>query len=317
MPNASVFPDLFGSAAEPDADSPFSRTLFHLAVGGDPDDLPPDYQHIVPQVQALLAPRPPLEPGLLGDVRHHLVEGRAVGAGEDPDIPPDSTAPVGALDASLPDLHFAPARGHQLGDLSMQSESGFGPGAEVQAAGRVSTGRLGSGKPDAGGVSYGAFQLSSKKGTLGAFLTSPEGRPWASELQDTDGTSADGRFAQAWKKVAARDGQAFFDAQKQFIKRTLYDPVVSAVARRTGLDINRRSPAVQDALWSAAVQHGQSRIWAPDVVRSTSSAVSPTNPDYDLALINNLYDKRLEINGRDADRYFWERGRAVKGLPDW
>jgi hypothetical protein len=55
----------------------------------------------------------------------------------------------------------------QRGELSMKHEVSYRPGQDAAAAGAVSTG-----KGDAGGVSYGAFQLSSQKGQVQAFLKS-------------------------------------------------------------------------------------------------------------------------------------------------
>jgi hypothetical protein len=65
-----------------------------------------------------------------------------VPSGEAPD-------PAGGLLGGVP-----PAS--RLGNLSMKYETSARPGQEAKAAARVSTG-----KGDAGGVSYGAYQLSS------------------------------------------------------------------------------------------------------------------------------------------------------------
>jgi muramidase (phage lysozyme) len=83
-------------------------------MGGDPDDLPPDYQHIVPHAQMLLPPPPP-GPGLLGDVSGHLTDSdpaalmEGLGAhGEDQQggaegstVAPNPTTPLGPLDTSV------------------------------------------------------------------------------------------------------------------------------------------------------------------------------------------------------------------------
>ena len=101
-----------------------------------------------------------------------------------------------------------------------------------------------------------------------------------------------GAFALKWKDIAATEPDAFFHAQHNYIQRTHYDPGVQTVLNNTGLDVNSRSKAVQDVVWSMAVQHGA----APSLVTQAVQEVGPQNGrsdlDYDRALINQPYAVR-------------------------
>jgi type VI secretion system secreted protein VgrG len=173
----------------------------------------------------------------------------------------------------------------------MLYETGFHPGQEGLAAARVS-----SGVGDPGGVSYGAFQLSSHpSGPNGLspvqdFLRH-EGAQWASQLTGNP-TARNGEFGTAWTATAQRQPDTFFDAQNGYIARTHFDPVVARVQRQTGLDMTSRSPAVQDVVWSMAVQHGAAPALVAEAVNGLKGVITSDDPGYDQALINKLYDVR-------------------------
>lgn len=166
---------------------------------------------------------------------------------------------------------------HRLGQLSEGYESGNrGPGT-------VSTGRN-----DPGGVSYGVYQLSSRAGTLQSFMRN-EGARWAGETGTQPGSRA---FSDAWRGIAAREPQAFRDAQHAFIQRTHYAPAVAAVTARSGLDLNGRADAVRDATWSVSVQHGGAETILNRAVAATDARLGRTDAGYDRALIGNIYAER-------------------------
>ncbi len=159
---------------------------------------------------------------------------------------------------------------HELGALSARYEtSGRGPGT-------VSTGR-----GDAGGVSYGSYQLATRLGRPDEFLQH-EGKAWAEQF----GAAKPGSqpFSRIWKAIAAREPAAFHRAQHAFIKRTHYDVQIDLVRRATGIDLDRWSNAVRDAIWSTAVQHGPATTIVQRVVKS--------DPAHDRALLNALYAER-------------------------
>lgn len=170
---------------------------------------------------------------------------------------------------------FAPPR---LGALSERFESGGrGPGA------------VSSGKGDAGGVSYGIWQLSSRAGTAAAFVAG-EGLRWQADFAGTVPGSPD--FTAAWKAIAAREPDTFAEAQHAFIERTHYRPAVAAVLARTRLDLDTCHPAVRDAAWSVAVQHGgAARILAAAVGRA-DGACGRGAAGYDRTLVEAIYAER-------------------------
>jgi hypothetical protein len=168
--------------------------------------------------------------------------------------------------------------GHRLGSLSEKFESGSrGPGA------------VSGGRDDAGGVSYGVYQLASKTGTCGDFVNS-EGARWADRFGSLAPGSA--RFSAVWKAIAEEDPEGFRAAQHAFIERTHYRPAVNAVRARTGLDLDSRSPAVRDATWSCAVQHGGAARILSDAIARVDRESDRASSGYDRALIEAIYDRR-------------------------
>lgn len=172
-----------------------------------------------------------------------------------------------------------PASSHVLGSLSEQYESGGkGPGV------------VSSGQGDPGGISYGVYQLSTNAGTLTSFLK-VEGKPWASEIGvKKPGSPA---FSAAWKAIAAREPAVFRSAQHGFIERSHYRPVVHAVLSAKGLDLDFRSDAVRDVIWSMAVQHSKAAIIIVGAVDAVDPKIGRDNPGYDRALIEALYKARV------------------------
>jgi len=213
-----------------------------------------------------------------------------------------------------------PTAANRLGSLSMVYETSCVPGQEGRAAAKVSSGQLAD-RPDPGGISYGAYQLtSSAKGgrQVQAFLANEDLR-WAQQFIGLDPTQA-GAFGNRWREIAAREPQAFLQAQHDYIERTHYDPVISGVLRHTGVDLNTHAFAVRDVVWSMSVQHGRAEMLVSDAVRSLRGHIEPTNEGYDRALIGALYDRREAyarangftdlINGR----YVAERRDAIAML---
>ena len=210
---------------------------------------------------------------------------------------------------------------HRLGNLSMKYETGFRPGQEAKACGVVSTGLIGSGRADPGGKSYGAYQLSSTPQAgqqVLAFLRA-DGKPWADRFVGADPMRA-GKFEAAWKAVAAAQAEAFFTAQHDYIKRTHFSAVVAKVRKLTRVDCSERGPGVCDVIWSMSVQHGRAAQLIVATVEALRDRFPLTDPGYDRALINALYDRReafvraLGLTQLIAGRYVPERRDALAML---
>lgn len=229
-------------------------------------------------VSALLAANPQIRnPDLIRIGQTIALPGASAGAPA-----PATPAPPSPPDAPVADPAPPAANddAHRLGQLSVQYETGGrGPGT-------VSTGQ-----GDPGGVSYGSYQLATNRNRPQEFLAN-EGAAWASEFGGAaPGTQA---FSATWREIAAREPQAFGDAQHAFIERTHYDVQADRVQTLTGLDVSTRSHAVQDAVWSTAVQHGPETNAIRNAVRNVEAqGVSPDDGvAYDRALIDAIYTER-------------------------
>lgn len=111
---------------------------------------------------------------------------------------------------------------------------------------------ISTGAGDGGGVSYGEYQLSSKTGTMSQFLRSPEGRKFAPKFEGLEPGSSE--FNKTYAQVAASQGAEFAKAQRDFIVRTHYEPALKT-AGSLGFAVG--DPRIQEAVFSASVQHGQ------------------------------------------------------------
>jgi hypothetical protein len=160
-----------------------------------------------------------------------------------------------------------------------------------------------SGVGDAGGVSYGSYQMTSKGGgTVAMFVADPTFR-WKGDFVGLVPGTAD--FSAKWKAIAAAEPDAFRDAQHAYIKRTLFDPLVARTKAAGGPDVTARSDALQDVFWSTAVQHGPN---TPVVDRALAAVkaggVLVGNPAFDQALIKAIYAERGRKNDVGVLVYF-------------
>ncbi|QNP40065.1 peptidoglycan-binding domain-containing protein [Lysobacter solisilvae (ex Woo and Kim 2020)] len=138
------------------------------------------------------------------------------------------------------DMHAArrAVESWRLGQTSAHYESS-GLGAGV----------ISSGKGDHGGVSYGAYQLSSKMGTLAEYL---EQSRYGEQFKGL--TPATPTFNAKWKEIARTDPE-FARDQHDYIGRSHYGEQLDKL-KGAGLDLSTRGRAVQDVIWSTSVQFG-------------------------------------------------------------
>lgn len=184
-------------------------------------------------------------------------------------------------------------------DLALAERPRLGALSELFESGGRGPGAVSSGTGDPGGVSYGIWQLSSRAGTAAAFAAA-EGARWHVDFAGAaPGTAA---FSAAWKAIASREPSAFAEAQHRFIARTHYSPAVAEVARRTGIDLDGRHPAVRDATWSVAVQHGGAAAILTAAVATADAALDRTDAGYDRRLVEAIYAERSAYVRRVAAR---------------
>lgn len=191
------------------------------------------------------------------------------------------TATRGAVAASISPTH-------RLGRLSQKYEvSAGGPGTVSKGVG------------DFGGVSYGSYQLSSKNNRPAEFLLA-EGQPWAHEFEGTvQGTN---EFSEIWKQIAEKDLARFDAAQHSYIKRTHYDVQLKTILVKTQLDVSKLSRALQDVVWSVAVQHGPSSKLIVNVINGLK--IPRDSAQFEKALITAIYGERGRRNANGALHYF-------------
>ena len=148
--------------------------------------------------------------------------------------------------------------GWELGQTSEKYESGGkGPGT-------INAYNGGAGG-DLGGASYGTYQLAS---FLPAVTSTGKARPSAKNspvIQFLNNSKFKDKFAglepataafdAKWKEIATTNAADFKKEQHDYIQKKYYD-VALANLQRQGLDMTKYGPAVQDLIWSGAVQFG-------------------------------------------------------------
>lgn len=148
--------------------------------------------------------------------------------------------------------------GWELGKTSERYESGGrGPGVINDYKGKSAG--------DYGGASYGCYQLASYLPPImpnGKSRPSATNSPLARYIRDSRFKSkllgikpATEQFDNVWKSLAKDYPEEFRDDQHAFIKRNYYDVLMSNL-KRNGIDLSNYGPAVQDLVWSTAVQLG-------------------------------------------------------------
>lgn len=185
-----------------------------------------------------------------------------------------------------------------LGSISARYESG---NRGVHA--------ISSGQGDPGGASYGKYQLASNTGTLNRYL---KDSGYAAQFQGLKpGTKG---FNDKWKELAANDPK-FGQSQHDFIKRTHYDP---AAAKAGKLGFNMENRGVQDAIWSASVQHG-----GVNRILERAAKTPGWERMNDEEKLRRLYEVRSEYatsamarNGASQSQIEGVRGRYTREVED-
>jgi len=184
---------------------------------------------------------------------------------------------VGRTDSNTDDNKVTPDAGTdepELGAVTQKYESGRGGVATISG-----------GVDDPGGVSYGKYQLSSKRGTMAKFLSSDEGKQFAPHFGNAAPGTAE--FNAAYAELAdGPQAKAFDAAQRAFIIRTHYKPAASKAAE---MGFNVADPRVREALFSASVQHG--KIGQVLQIASDGGDVSHESPEQQ---VHRLYEARKQ-----------------------
>lgn len=209
---------------------------------------------------------------------------------------PAATVPTATAATATAAGALGEALADTLGALSAKYETGGrGPGVVSTGAG------------DYGGVSYGSYQMASKMGVPMRFVTQA-GFPWLQDFANL--TAGTAQFTAVWKRIAAEQTDAFQQAQHAYIKKTHYDLLVAKILSDDNLDVNTRSRALQDVVWSTAVQHGGA---TPIVHRACSTlGCKQADPDYDEQLIRAIYAERGRKKPDGSLAYFSRSSASVQ-----
>src|ERR1041385_6241761 len=237
----------------------------------------------------------------VGDVLNLPDDSTGVPAGSTDDTKPlpaiDSTAAATATTStSAAAGALGRALADELGSLSAKYETGGrGPGVVSSGAG------------DYGGVSYGSYQMATNTGTVKSFVTQAS-FPWRQDFQNLTPGSAD--FSACWKRIAANETDAFQKCQHEYIKQTHYDRLAAKIMSDDSLDVNTRSNALQNVVWSTAVQHGPG---TPIVHRACATlSCKPADPQYDEQLIRAIYAERGRKKPDGNLAYFGKSSPSVQ-----
>lgn len=205
--------------------------------------------------------------------------------------------------------------------------SGIGKFANI--IGKLLTGDFAGAKALIGNMFSGGVDLSDKR--LGALSSKYEGAPgttggsggaygswqiipdnipdflqhlsginteWYNRLSNA-GAVGSADFDQEWRDIASEDPEGFREAQRQYIAKTHYAPQVAQILNSTGLNIEKQSRGVREAVWSVAVQHGGGTNIIERAIQAMGGASAINmSAESQKALIDAIYNVR---NGYTAN----------------
>jgi len=178
--------------------------------------------------------------------------------------------------------------GRAVGDLTIQYESGGDPG-------EISTGT----GDYLGGKSYGAFQFSSKQGTVRYFIDwlQFKNMEFYDALRgsyvsnDNPGES----FDAVWLDLANNHNIEFFMLQYEYTKEEYFDDLASRLMNnQLEFDVSGRSYTLKGALFSRAVQHGVSGAIGLLEGVETNTEMSLNNLT-DEVIIREIYEESGKV----------------------
>lgn len=237
---------------------------------------------------------------------------------------PAPSSPV--IDASKQGASTAPAApkesgagDQELGVLSSKYESNGNPGT------------VSSGVGDPGGKSYGAYQFSSTQKVIDdfyAWLKNHDADIYAvlEAGYKEDGNKFGDKFNAAFEKLGKDKPKEFLKLQHDYTKTMYYDKAANKIKDKFGLDINTRSFALKNVIWSRAVQHGVGSkspglLYVLEVAFKDMDMATAT----DEQLIRAIYKESGKLvedapstssKKMDADEVKKSKSKAIKGVAD-
>lgn len=151
------------------------------------------------------------------------------------------------------------------------------------------------GVDNAGGPSYGTYQISTKTGTMSKYLNFLKSNypEFYNELYSAGGNAAalvkNKEFVDKWKELA--QNAKFNGSQYDFMISTHYAPTVERIKNKQLLDLENRNRILKDVIYSMSVQHRK----ASDIINSALFDLQNKYGDNhvdDETLIKTLYQYR-------------------------
>jgi hypothetical protein len=154
-------------------------------------------------------------------------------------------------------------------------------------SGNKGAGAISSGRGDHGGASYGTHQFASANGSLQGYLQNSK---YGKEFNGLAPGSAE--FNSKWKDIADKDPKGFEADQAQYTTAKYFVPQQKKLAD-AGLDVSKRSKALQSAVYSASVQFGGNS----DIILNALKAqnIDPKSAK-DEDIINAIYQYKMDNN---------------------
>ena len=150
-----------------------------------------------------------------------------------------------------------------------------------------------------GGTSYGKYQISSRAGTMDGFIAylSEHAPELARRLEDAGPANTGrrtGKMPAVWREIAAEQPDRFEALQSEFIRTSHFEPALQSIADSTGIGLGAMPHALQEVLFSTAVQHGPA-----GAVRIVSKA------------LNRVSKNKLMNVGAEVGESFKQAGRQL------
>lgn len=175
--------------------------------------------------------------------------------------------------------------GTRLGTLSAKYESNGDPAAVSQTS------------QDAGGWSYGIYQLASNAGKVQNFVNwlCRQEAPYdeyGRQLAKAGNPHSDQSFVDKWREIGMIDREGFAGLQDEYVKPDYYDAGAERLLSWYGFTINERSNAVQQVLFSNCIQHGS--YYGAEVFGDAANLAGKELKDMtDYDIIYHIYELKL------------------------
>lgn len=187
-------------------------------------------------------------------------------------------------------------------------------------------GHISTGAGDLGGKSYGSYQFASASDGPKHFFE------WCQASENTyykqigdrlhaayynGGAGYGSNFDAEWRKLAEENSAGFEQAQRNYVRRGYYDPIVARIESAVpGFDMDNYSIALRNVFWSRAVQHGTGG--AKNVITRAFTALGGFTNQAERILIDAIYAESGRVgtegsymmSGKTAEKY----GIAGKSL---